>query len=602
MAARKKKKSLGEERLEFAEKYYTVHGYPFTSEGRPWVKNELFIPASSFKLWPANQERVCQKCLDRKGEFVDWSPQLVQRLNKHAKTSKDCDGLIAYPVMVTVLALKRGTGKTVNVFAFVLAAMATDDDMLVGYIASAGDQMASLAEEGIIDAITMNPKLSKNFYTKGDKIYRKGAHVRTLLEMCTTSFSSITGARRDLYVTEEARDIDVRTISRLLFTIKARSRFVCKHRDKDGAHCTHRQAYKLDETPKCPHHKRYLHPKVARMVIPSSLGKKTGSRRDWLPELVEKYQEQESPYVHLYDADDAANPDVSDVEEGMIEEVFGDLASLASEVRGELDNTALGEGEHPISPEHMTIIMDRNIGFLEGSLAEGFAFLDTSETGELTNLAIVLDDQEFGRPLYERTRLARGDIWDPAATGGKIDENLILAHLDKYVPLFPNVERWDVDTRGGLAWAVNLVKYVRAHRPWGHKVFSYNIVGARGQQERNDAWVLMMSRGANGTFRLPKVFKRFRDEINGAKKVYTKRGWVVEDINRKVMHLEITDSAAQCLRRIFIKQTQPSSMVSDFYNADGSPRVEAEAVGKAVDALMDDEISKPLTADLWGLY
>lgn len=551
-------------------------------KGRKWVKDELFVPLLSWRYWPRKPGKLCKACRKKANTLTNWTPRKVRALKKHR--SRGCGGLKLVPIMVVMHRLQRGAGKSTNFSAVIAALMAGIEGYEVGFVASAGKQTAQIVEENFKTPILSSKRLAKRFRFKGDKvIFPRPAGRSSFMEFVESSHRSAPGRRRDLVYFDEARTIHGRTFFAFVMSIKGKSRFECPH-GHPSIHFKDRE----HDAPKCPICGEDMWPRIPKILISSSAGLLEGDDYEWFEEVVERELESPHPHVHVYDNAKADNPAIADVEMEVLTTVFGNVKSLATYADIELYNRARRKGEDFVSVLQIDAIMARSLDWLGGSLAPGYGFLDTSTTKELTSLVLVLDDIDLGAPLWQNIRLARADFWEPKKMkNGHIDPGVIQAHLDAVMPMFPNLKRLDVDVRGGLVWALDLVEFCRANRPsWGNRVHGYTAKGKEERERRVHSWILFEHRIVAGTYRQPH-HDVMVDELKGVRRVPLPdgKGYEVRDRSRKKQHADLIEGVATCCYRIFEEQTKKTISMAQVMG------------GGAIDQALT-RLYKPMTASL----
>jgi hypothetical protein len=539
------------------ELHYEKDGRKYSAEDREWVISDLFIPCDdrAFKLWPRNLETFDPKFTGQVGMVVEWTPELVTEWAAYEEKHPG-EGLGLFPIMVVVHNLQRGAGKTVSVAGMNLMDLAMEEEWKVSFVASAYKQSKMLLTENYIEPISRSKKLSAGFSMTGDRLTfeRKGGR-SSYLEMTETSHASITGRRRHRVVIDEARDVEGRTFAAVLPTIRAGAKFRCKHGHKV-------ETYRPDVVMHCPTCKDVLYPRIPKLVISSTSGVLDSSEHDWFMELVEALEKEPNAYSHLYRDDNAANPALAKVEHDMLSGVFGNINSIATYVDVELNNNPRRKGQDFVSPAQFEAVIDKRLANMEASDAHCFGFLDTSRVGDLTSLVIVANDNERdkfpnARPdAFRYVKTEHIKMWNPKdprdCPKGYVDRNDIQDYLADILWKFPNLIELQVDVRGTMAWAVDMVMDIRSGRVQRIKPMRFKIKSMMNLQgdERNTAWAKLEDRIISGTWRTFE-HKRLKEEILAVRKTITVNGKVeIKDRNRKVKHADVLEGFAQNMYRI----------------------------------------------------
>ncbi len=536
------------DRIAFCESEIVNNkGNRFSVDGRDWVVENLFRPLQSHKLWPVDPSALCRGCKRQAGSLIEWTPELEDGLSDHRHETPGCEGLTAEPVFVVVLNLQRGAGKTFNSMAWVLSELTLGERRSVGFLAKAGKQTRTLVRENLHDPITSNDELAGILRIIGDRVenYDNGS----FFELVDTSHGSATGRRRDILFIDEARDVDARTFAALLPSIKTRSSWECP-----SQHVKYPMGREAPAT--CSVCGDALKPYFPRIVITSTSGVLDGSEKDWFNELVDHLEKNPSPWAHLYRDDEAANPDEDERENKVIKEVFGEVESLATYIEVETTNQPRRKGDPFVTDRQLDTITNRDFRNAEGSDRRCFGFLDTSKIHDRTTLVLAAEAPGYSKP-WEMLEVIRYDVWDPAKQpGGRIKQSVIQEHLDEVVPLFPNLQRIEVDTRGrlhGMSWAADLVSECRKERPiWGRKIHSFNDT-----TRREIGWQHLEYRIHYNKIRIPPE-KILRKELKGVSRGFDNKGNVVwKDINRKISHADIAESIANICRMVLDDMRRP---------------------------------------------
>ena len=117
----------------------------------------------------------------------------------------------------------------------------------------------------------------------------------------------------------------------------------------------------------------------------------------------------------------------------------------------ETGNQARRRGEEFLSHQEIAACVDPKLQNAEAGERPAVAFLDTSDTVELSSLVILEDDSaredDFTEDPWTRVATTRIDVFDPKKIG-QIDERLLEAALD-FLPLEARLREEDISW-GGL--------------------------------------------------------------------------------------------------------------------------------------------------------
>tara|TARA_Y100001938_G_scaffold101247_1_gene138346 strand:- start:1263 stop:2987 length:1725 start_codon:yes stop_codon:yes gene_type:complete len=537
-----------------SEQVRTKDGRLWTAEGRPWVLDEFYGPADSYKWWPNDPERLCPSCDAKIGTFVDYGARNPTTTKKHAATG--CAGLRMEPVVMTVLNLPRREGKTFSTAAYILAQLFTQKNKSIVYVASSGEQAAALFYENYQLPIEQNPKLKKACTIVGSRIQVKTTKSR--FEFVRTSHASITGRGLTHVVIDEARDIPGRVAMSLIPSVFAETGYECPR--------GHVQYRELGKRKTCPVCKSKLIPWHGRIIIMSSSGLIEGTEKDWFPQLVDKLESEPHRNAHLYRRNRSENPDRNSAAVAVVDEVFGELEATKHYVDIEVHNQATRKGEEFLTHREIIQTVDQRLTNQEGSAAPCVAFLDTSRTRDLTSLVIVADDtspEDPTAPPWDSIRVERIDVWSPQnMAGGVINEAAILEHLALYMPLFPGMIDMRVDTRI-MPWATRLVKIVRREFPsWGRRINGYN----GGRMERRAAYRILEQRILAGKLRIPNNALLISELKAARRKMNTDGQLDIREASREKRHLELVDSLATCCYFVHLDTLQTRTRLDRIEN------------------------------------
>lgn len=525
-----------ETRLAFARKYWTTkEGKPFSTAGRSWVVDEFWRPACGYKLWPRDATKLCLECSAQAGTIAEYQHDWPEVCPMDPGA---CGGLTQEPLIVTVLNLPRRSGKTFNALAFSGASVLTSRHESITYVASAKDQTDQLFDENMRAPIESNETLNRLCHIADNKV--TVTKTKSRFECVSTSFRSITGRGRTLIIIDEARDVPAQVAAALLPSIFDHSGWECP-----AGHVHHEGKPKTDVCSVCA---KRLVPWFARLIVESSSGILEGGDRDWFAELVESCAQEPHKNYHLYATSETINPRISKKTIAAIEDKFGQLESMRQYMDVEINNVPRRKGEDFLGKADIERATDKQWLNLEACSDKCVAFLDTSLTVETTSLVILAT-----RDNWEHLYTARLDTWVPAKMpNGVISEALIIDHLDRLLPMFPNLAVLGVDTRA-MPWAISMVKNIRtSKRGWGRKVEAFN----GNTEERSTAWNLLEGRILSQTIKLPPNESLLK-ELLGVQRFKRANGTIeIRDRNRKRQHADISEGLAECCRRAFIEQSR----------------------------------------------
>lgn len=522
-------------RVEFAEKHVTdKSGRPWTAKGRDWVMNEFWGAVDGFKAWP-DGDHLCDKCA-AKANSVIREPKDLKKCRRKTE-GQACGGLRAEPIIMSILCLPRRSGKSFNTAAYSLAQLCQGKNKRIAFVASSEDQMKSLFLENYAEAIERSPALSKACDVRESYGQIRVAHSRGFFEGLSTSHGSVTGRGRTHVIIDEARDVPARVAMALIPSVYEAGGFECAH--------GHVQLGVNDKIPRaCPVCKGKLTQWWGRVLIMSSAGmiEDLAGEKAWFAELVEDLRANPQPNVHLYETSENINPDVSEKVTGTVEAVFGRLESTKSYVAIEVGNRFTRKGEDFVTRAEILQVTDRKLKNRHESGRNCVAFLDTSKVNDLTSLVIASEDLSVNPDPWGHLTIERIDVWNPKdQPGGVINPEVILRHLDDYLPLFPNMKALRVDTRA-MPWAIALVRKAKREKSWGRIVDGWN----KQRAERKSSWSIFLQRILSQTITMPEN-KDLIAELLGVRKIEDIDGQMdIRDRNRKKRHVDIGDGIAVC--------------------------------------------------------
>ena len=518
------------EKIKFATTYVTnKEGHKFSLKGRDWVRDEFWLPADGFKLWRHEGKTVCDKCADHIAEIVEHP-------DDNPTIGCQCGGLVAEPIIVTVLNLQRQDGKTFSSMAYALATLFKTKRKSFAFLAASEAQALALYRENYEQTIDANPALSARCDLQRMRFTVPKTH--GVFEALSTAHKSATGRSRTHILIDEARDIEARVAMALIPSVFAMHGIECPR-----GHVQLDAEESINAPKKCTACGERLTPWFGRIIITSSAGVLEDNERDWLNELVEDLEQNPHPNFHVFRADRQLNPRKSAKIVGALEDVFGRLDSTRHYVAAEMGNRWVRKGDDVVTNADVKRVVDNTLTNENHCSAVCVGFLDTSVAVEKTALVILADDAQYSGDTWEHVYVPRLDFWLPGKMpGGVIDELEVRAHIEMILPMFPNLRSLYVDTRG-MPWAVKMVKFLRAKGgELGRKLRPWIKTG----DESRSGWVILEQRIRGQTIRLPNV-KEIFDEFKGVKrKRVANRQPEVVDRDRRKSHKDITEALACC--------------------------------------------------------
>ena len=459
MATKKKTKKRKLSRVESISKWCRSeitlkegHRWSNKDPKRAWIERELFAPATGFKLWRKGDDAPCDECIEHIGKFVD------QPEDNPRATCKECPGLEAEPQLITLLNLDRQDGKSTNTLALVLYTLFREFNKSVAFLAASEDQADKLFEELYVSAIKANPRLEAMSKIVGSSLYVPDMYSR--MEALPASHRSVTGRTRTHIIIDEARDIAARIVVALIPSILAMGGIECPKGPPQRGHT----AIGMDGIASAPTHCVACSAKLRRwwprIIITSSSGVideggKTGT--EWMPELITEATETPRPNIHIFQSTESLNPRKSAKIADAMGDIFGTLPSTREYAAAEFNNQWQRRGDAFISKADVAKVTDKKLINAYQCDLDAVGFLDTSISNDLTALVLLATQDNYA--TVEQRRI---DIWDPSKMeGGVIDDDEITDHMMEILPLWPNLARLRVDTRG-MPWALKMVKALRA--------------------------------------------------------------------------------------------------------------------------------------------
>lgn len=545
------------EKIRFASTYVTnKEGARWSIEGREWVRDQYWLPADGYKLWRAGSGGECDDCKLEIGTLIEHPFDNPTRSPEHRRTG--CPGLDVYPVLVTLLNLKRQDGKTFNGMAHDLADLAMGKNISIAFMAASEKQAEALLDENYGAAIRGNEKLSKRFDVQRMRIVCRKTN--SFIEAVATAKKSTTGRSRRRIRIDEARDVPDTEAWSMIPGIQAMSGIECpaghvSHIDKDAA-----MSLLRGERPKtCTACGERLQPFFGRFIAASSSGPIEEDAAPWFHDLVQQRREEPSPYVHLFDSDETLNPAKNELVIDAITEIFGGLESMRADVESDLTNRWTHKNKPFLSKSEIEHRFDPALSPLDECALPAVAFLDASRTREKTALVILCQDPQSQTP-WERLFTARIDWWVPSEFKGGIDERVVQPHLERVLPLFTGLDKLHVDTRGML-WPKTLVKNLKALglkvEAWDKNTDHEEDAGWTEFQKRVNAETITMLEApspvaptrSSGRTSKQEIVK----EITGVHVKFVKEAPRVVDKNRRKSHKDITQCIAICCYLVALK-------------------------------------------------
>lgn len=572
--------TVADRHAAWCERHYKIKGAEdFKLDGDfAWVREKFFAPAFGWRLMPQQPASLCNACRGKVGSFVEWSPEVIKAQQLHRRRKKGCTGLVLTPVSIMVQNLCRGDGKTSNTFALVAAALADPAlaPLRIQFMASAESQTLTLMQENLLDPVRASKLMGKRFRVRGNKVEVDHKHRgKSYIEFVATAHRSLTGRRRGVLLVDEAKDVDTRSVTAMLPSLRSTSRFACPRGHAE-------RPYRDDEVHSCPTCGDVMLPHVPRVWLTSTSGFEDGGEA-WFNELVEVAQQNPSPLLYLHRSEIVLNPKVAQVEDDVLD-VFTQVESMRPYLAVELTNTPAGKGDHFVTRHDLEACVDKTVENLNGSSLPCVGFLDTSWSGDLTTLMLAGWDQDECDSSWEVLRVLHWKIWAPKAQArGVIDPEAVWAYFDEVLELFPGLEVVLVDDRGS-DWAKELV--VRGNRErartWGRLVRAYHgkrvrqadgrvrKEGARldgvygGEDDRIRSWQLLEQRlGATveGRRRLALPAKAVLPELHAellgvVRKVTAAGGYEITDRNRKRRHADVAECLAGCCLLAYLRSSR----------------------------------------------
>lgn len=523
--------TLLSDKIRFAENQITLaDGQRFAVKGHEWVRDQLWLPADGFKLWPRQGSRPCETC-------AALATTIVEHPDDNPTVKCKCGGLEAAPIIVTVLNLERQDGKTTGSMAYGLTALFVARNKRIGFLCASEDQAETLLRENYVQTIERNARLNALAVCK--RLLIEVPQTHGVLEALSCSDRSVTGRTRTHLLIDEARDIPARVVAKLLPAVFAMHGFECP---RGHVQFTISQLEGMKRQPtECPVCHERLGPWYARIVIATSSGVIADDpEKDWCSELVERLEREPHPNYHLFRSEVALNPKKSGTIVNAIGGVFGELESMSNYMAAEIGNQWTHKGDEPVDRKAIDKCTDKTLTNLSECGAECVAFLDTSLSVEKTSLVVLADDRQPDAQPWSRVFVAHLFWWELGG-GRVIDENAVYDYLKKLMPMFSGLRTLGVDTTFS-PWAKRLVKRVHDDKlPWDRKIEGWDNHQHQNRAGRADLLTLI----AEQRIRLPDC-EEMRAEFRGVKKAPKGSLDVWVDRNRKKKHADIIESLACC--------------------------------------------------------
>jgi hypothetical protein len=550
------------DKIAFAENNIrTSEGGRWSLKGREWVRDEFWLPADGFKLWRHPEREACKDCLERIGEYVEAPAD-------NPTKACACGGLVSEPVLVTILNLDRGDGKTFNLMGYSLATLFKARNKTISALWASEDQGKRIFEETWQTTLDQAPALSRHYRVSGTPPILDVPRTNSMMEVVSSSHRSGTGRRRTHIFADEARDIEARTITSLLPSTNAVGGLECPTGAKACVRLTPEDVERGNAPETCSACGQRLVEWWPRIILVSASGILGGTERDWLYELVAELTETPHPNYHLFTSEKwgrALNPRKNAKVSGAISDVFGKLPSTRHYINAEYGNVWTQKGEDVITAADIKRVMDRGLFNEEGTSNRAVGFLDTSTTKEKTSLVILAEDAALSTTPWEHVYLSYLEWWWPGHGALRhrktIDDVEVKKSLEAVVPLFPNLVVLEIDPHAGVGrknpdaiWPVILMRELRQGAgSWRRKIRPWS-----GNTDTSDVgWDDLIERTDKGTIRL-QYSEEIIDEIKGVtlRRASGKRGPHIADRNREVMHRDITEAIANCLYLIKVEQAR----------------------------------------------
>ena len=544
------------DRATFCLDYLTVaDGSPFSLVGREWQKRHLWDPLDGYKLWPVDRDLLCPACAARSGEIVPTIYAAdATRATEHAAAG--CKGLYAHIVWLVLLQLKRQQGKTTAVAGYAIPQILCHTHEAVAYLAGSEDQAESLFKKNFAGSVTRSADLAARFTLRRTALVSK--ETGSTLEVFPCSLAGTTGGALTLVVVDEARDVPHDIFAAYVPQIYARNGWRCPtggdghswsigdlglFEDREGAAVDPGQPQYGAPCTVCG---ARLEPWAGRAVAMSSAQELDGGAADWFHDLCVEIERAPAPDAHCFRTAEVINPKVARQIVSRSESLLGRVQGLGEAMAIEAGGVSRRKGDPFLTEPQLAAVEDRRLKNAEGGARPAVAFLDTSETQELTSLVICEDDSAPEERPWHRLVEVRIDVWEPAKLAGHvINEKEIEDHLYLIVPQFALVAlRIDDRLR---PWAKALVTRLKREAPFRGIVRGCSTGADSWQRhDRRVAWEKLDERILGRTIRLI-YHTRQRAELRGARRFNADDGGVdIREARRRVRHLDIAEGLASC--------------------------------------------------------
>ena len=569
----------------FCEKHFRdPKGMPFSLAGREWVLDDYWRALDGFKFWPRAPGRteaaeendhpeLCEACQSIANTLTEWTfdhPSLFGLYGKNtpeqdAHHETGCTGLILEPTVFTWIDLPRREGKTFNFFGYGCSSIAIDSHVGITFVSGSEGQSDALFIENFRGILERAEGIGDAWEARGSRVTWK--KTKSFIEYVPTTHRSITGKGRSHVVIDEARDFDARSMMALWPSILANNGVMCP---RGHVHGPRSDAIKLGEA-RCPSCRERLVPWFGRALFMSSAG--VVDDKTWHATGIDRLLVEPDRNHHAYRRLESENPNVHAASKDAGARVFRKIPATADLVAIEVDNVSSRRGETFLEKAQVQRVINPKRRTLAGYAKKAIGFLDTSDTGHLTSLNVVVEDEEKmraiasakkGRALpFEAWVHAVLEIWDPhgkdgtrPVLGGVIDESTVLPWFEENMSLWPGLEVW-LDTRG-RAWARRFVQLARAgtlgktSRAWGRRIHGFE----GGIPERRSGYDALEEFILNERCELIDHPALRREFESARKKRSVRGGYDVREEKKGQNHLDIVDGLSVCCHQIHLRQVQ----------------------------------------------
>lgn len=547
--------TLLDRKVKFARKHWRAPGgEPFEIAEDGWLYQEYWRPLHSFRLAAVDKSALCAGCARDAGELVQTYGKPTCR---HGTLS--CAGVRCEPIQFVLLDLPRRSGKTVGTSGYVAASLFRGEGETIAFISGSEDQSGRLFIDHYQLPIAENASLSKRSRVLGTKIlaWKKAGDMAKAkppecrFEFMSTSISGTTGGKHTVIVIDEARAVPADVAAALLPTIWDQNGWECPR----GVRGHSKTKGDLDDPrhqEKCATCGAELQPWVGKLLAMSSAGEITGGLKDWFFEACDLAQREPHPRVHVHRAQGVVNRKVAESSVNATAGFFSKVPSMRDSMEVETSNQARRRGEDFLSYSEISAVIDGSLSNRSEPERNCVAFLDTSDTGDLTSLVVVEDESGEEEEPWTRLVTSRLDVWDPKKLRIRIEAEMLERHLGELMPVFKPL-RLRVDDRHA-PWARNMVARLK-QAPWGRGGVVVGCAGKKNtpdhysDEERRFAFKTLEELVIGGRIRLPDN-ARLRKELQAARKSYNLDG--VADIRdtatgkRGTRHLDVAEALAGC--------------------------------------------------------